>query len=74
MDDSVTRCKIFDLEQDIMYAWAILDDLRWAQANDMTPAMVKTITDYYDHKFERLWTTFEATCKEYWENHHAAQG
>ncbi len=46
----------FDLEQDIIKAWGILDDLKVAKSMEE----VEAIRNYYDIKFDRLWDTFES--------------
>lgn len=51
----------FDLEQDIIKAWGILDDLKFAKSMEE----VEAIRNYYDIKFDRLWDTFESIVANY---------
>lgn len=51
----------FDLEQDIIKAWGILDDLKVAKSMEE----VEAIRNYYDIKFDRLWDTFESVVANY---------
>ncbi len=51
----------FDLEQDIIKAWGILDDLKVAKSMEE----VEVIRNYYDIKFDRLWDTFESVVANY---------
>ena len=50
----------FDLEQDIVQCWSVIDDIRrickdreFVDTDD-----IKSITDYYDLRFNMLWETF----------------
>lgn len=49
----------FDLEQEILDCWKLVDDIkllvdRGAEASDF-----KALSKIYDHKFNQLWETFE---------------
>jgi len=45
----------FDLEQQILDCWKIIDDLQ----KDVPPVPNLILAQYYDHKFNKLWRTFE---------------
>lgn len=51
----------FDLEQDIVRAWGITDDLK--QVNSLEE--VEAIRAYYEIRFERLWESFEGIVANY---------
>lgn len=51
----------FDLEQGIVRAWGIVDDLK--EAKDME--QVRAIAEYYSIRFDHLWETFEAVVAHY---------
>jgi len=54
----------FELEQDILRAWYITDDIKYILNSNRSDKekldAVKTIHDFYNIKFEKLWETFEA--------------
>jgi len=73
---------IFDLEQDIMNCWNVCDDIdvvtsnfvdspEWegmdSKVQDALMNRYFGIKELYDVKFQKLWTTFEAVCKEHHE-------
>ena len=58
MTDKIDR---FDLEQDIIKAWGITDDLKSAKTLDE----VEAIRRYYEIRFEKLWDTFEVVVANY---------
>jgi len=70
---------IFDLEQEIMKAWSVVDDLKDAveflnewQGDALNPEdkrdnLLLGMAALYQMRFERLWNTFEKVTKE----HHA---
>jgi hypothetical protein len=79
---SISKDPIFDLEQQIMEAWGVVDDVdmitkHFADSPDWgchhfspeaTDAMMNkyfAVKELYALKFERLFHTFEAVCKEY---------
>ena len=79
---SISKDPIFDLEQQIMEAWGVVDDVdmitkHFADSPDwgchhFSPkacdAMMNkyfSVKELYALKFERLFHTFEAVCKEY---------
>lgn len=51
----------FDLEQDIIRAWGITDDLK--EVNSLEE--VEAIRKYYEIRFDKLWNTFEAVVAHY---------
>lgn len=72
--------KIFDLEQDIMNCWTVIDDVKCAvehfsenekfkgftseQLDDIMNLLLG-IQHVYDMRFQKLWNTFEAHSKEH---------
>lgn len=72
--------KIFDLEQQIMNCWSVVDDIdmmykhfgddpRFAQIDakhhDEIMNLVLGLKSLYQLKFDVMWGTFEQVCKEY---------
>lgn len=72
--------KIYDLEQDIMECWKVVDDIelttKWfidaPEWEGMDPKLCDAmmnkyfaIKELYDLKFNQMWATFEAVCKEH---------
>jgi hypothetical protein len=72
--------KIFDLEQEIMECWHVVEDIDMVTAwfiNDprwegMEPALAdalmnkySAIKQLYELRFEKLWSTFEEVCGEH---------
>jgi hypothetical protein len=65
--------KIFDLEQQIMDCWHVVDDLKILTESvlerEMTKDNIANITlgleTLYQLKFEKLFDLFETHCKEY---------
>lgn len=50
----------FDLEQDIMNCWNVVDDLKMLlRMGTVNQETVDAITVLYQQKFEALWATFE---------------
>ena len=64
--------KIFELEQGILNAWAVVDDLRILREavleKDLPPDEIDScllgLTSMYTLKFEKLFSTFEAFLEE----------
>jgi len=71
---------IFNLEQDIMQCWNVVDDLKTIteyfvespQWQDMDPKLCDALMnkylglkEVYDVRFEKLWKTFEDVAKEH---------
>lgn len=71
---------IFDLEQEILDCWSVLDDIDLAlnyfvedpkfehMPHDVSDELMNKfmgIKELYELKFNKLWNTFEQHCKEY---------
>jgi len=54
-----TKKDRFDLEQEILECWKVTNDIRMYIEQDVPAEDFKELADYYERKFERLWTTFE---------------
>jgi len=79
------KMKIFDLEQEIMKAWHVVDDIQLLNENVMETDMstddianaLLGLEKLYNMRFEKVFNTFEEVCKEYHamrkqnENNHA---
>jgi hypothetical protein len=50
----------FDLEQDILRCWAILEDIELVRDK---PEMIDSLKEVYEAKFQRCFDTFT----EYWQ-------
>ena len=50
----------FDLEEQIVECWSITDELKDLNSQD---ELVQAIALLYEHKFQRLWSTFEECVK-----------
>jgi len=72
--------KIFDLEQDIMNCWNVVDDVKdaanyigenvafkdlSAEHTDKILNLLLGIQSVYSMRFEKMWNTFEEHCKEF---------
>lgn len=65
--------KIFDLEQEIMKAWHVVDDIDLLYENvietDMSTDDIANVLlgleSVYNMRFQKLFNTFEDICKEY---------
>lgn len=72
--------KIFDLEQEIMFCWHIVDDIdtaacnildseRWsalpAKEADELFNLLFGMKNLYDMRFQKLWDTFEQVSREF---------
>jgi hypothetical protein len=65
--------KIFDLEQEIMKAWHVVDDIDLLYENvietDMSTGDIANVLlgleSVYNMRFQKLFNTFEDICKEY---------
>lgn len=49
----------FDLEQEILECWKVVNDLEMYVEQDATTEDFKVLAQYYERKFSRLWDTFE---------------
>jgi hypothetical protein len=53
----------FDLEQEILECWKVTNDIKLWVEQGAQPDDFTTLVDYYERKFERLWSTFETVIK-----------
>jgi hypothetical protein len=53
----------FDLEQQIMQCWQIVDDIHVMYEMGTTVDDLDALASVYDYKFKRMWHTFEALVK-----------
>jgi len=53
----------FDLEQSILDCWKVTDDIKLLADQQATPNDFNSLATLYDHKFDKLWKTFEDMCK-----------
>ena len=80
--------KIFDLEQQIMNCWHVVDDVdllacnildteKWsnlpAKEADELFNILFGIKNVYEQRFQQLWDTFEVVCRDY-HNHRKMAG
>lgn len=49
----------FDLEQEILECWKVTTDINMFIEQGSNINEFKTLADYYEKKFDRLWNTFE---------------
>jgi len=70
---SEARMKIFDLEQEIMKAWHVVDDIQLLSENvmetdmstdDIANALIG-LESIYNMRFQKVFNMFEDLCKEY---------
>lgn len=52
--------KIFELEQQIMNCWSVVDDLKLIEGKE-----AEALHLIYQLKFDKLWENFEELCAEY---------
>ena len=71
----------FDLEQEIMGTWQVVDDLKLfrevldseefkglsAEFTDKIDNFLLALVTLYDYKFHKTFRTFERMCREQWE-------
>lgn len=65
--------KIFDLEQEIMKAWDIIEDIQLLNENVMETGMstdeianaLVGLKSIYNMRFQKVFNIFEDLCKEY---------
>ncbi len=50
----------FDLEQEILECWKVTNDITMFIEQGSKVEDFKTLADYYEKKFDRLWNTFES--------------
>ena len=53
----------FELEQQMLDAWQIIEDLRLLHQMNAGPNDMVKLATVYDYKFKRMWTTFESLVK-----------
>ena len=49
----------FDLEQEIIQCWNVVDDLKAYAEEGATSEELNMLAVYYQRKFDRVWNTFE---------------
>ena len=49
----------FDLEQEILECWKVCNDIQMYVEQGAPVEEFKVLADYYERKFDRLWSTFE---------------
>jgi hypothetical protein len=49
----------FDLEQEILECWKVVNDIEMYIEQGSSTEDFKTLSQYYEKKFDRLWNTFE---------------
>jgi hypothetical protein len=49
----------FTMEQEILECWKVVNDIEMYIAQGVEPADFKVLVDYYERKFDKLWSTFE---------------
>ena len=54
----------FDLEQEILECWKVTNDINMLVEQGASVESFKTLADYYELKFDRLWNTFENMVRE----------
>ena len=54
----------FDLEQEILECWKVTNDITMFIEQGSGVEDFKTLSDYYEKKFDRLWSTFEQLVHE----------
>jgi len=54
----------FDLEQEILQCWNIVDDITQYVESGASAAEFKILSQYYERKFDRLWDTFGSMVHE----------
>lgn len=58
--------KIFDLEQEIMQCWNVVDDIQLVmESGGNTHENMDALAKVYSLKFQKCWNTFESVCREY---------
>ena len=81
MDDKTLTNTNFDLEQNILRCWNIIDDfkeiLNDVEAGIMSPeeafAELRAYTTIYQNRFDRTWSKYETVCRGLHELRHAYQ-
>ena len=53
----------FELEEQILAAWHIIDDIRLLRKMGAGAGDMNALATVYDYKFKRMWATFESLVK-----------
>ena len=53
----------FTLEQQILDAWQIVEDIHLLHDMEATTEDMAKVASVYDYKFKRMWATFDALVK-----------
>lgn len=64
MESETKKRDRFDLEQEILECWKITQDITMFLEQGVTADKFQVLAEYYDHKFDRLWNTFESMVHE----------
>jgi hypothetical protein len=59
--------KLFDLEQQILNCWNVIDDIDLCIEESDTKELLLAVKVLYELKFQKMWNTFEQVSKEYRE-------
>jgi len=54
----------FDLEQEILECWKVVNDIQLYVAQGAPTEDFRVLADYYERKFDCLWSTFESMVHE----------
>ena len=54
----------FDLEQEILECWKVTTDIQMYIDRGVPTEDFKVLAEYYEHKFNCLWETFESMVHE----------
>ena len=49
----------FDLEQELLECWKVVEDIKMFSGRDAKPEDWQALSTYYEYKFNTLWDTFE---------------
>lgn len=49
----------FDLEQEILECWKVVNDIQMLTERNASADQFAVLAQYYELKFDRLWDTFE---------------
>ena len=65
----------FDLEQNIMRCWSVVDDLKiLVEQGTVTEENVKAVATIYEQRFQYLWQNFENCCSSCPPNNFEIEG
>ncbi len=54
----------FDLEQDVLECWKVVNDIQMYIEQGAPVEEFRVLAEYYERKFDRLWSTFESMVHE----------